>query len=66
MYLLNKKLIKKFLAGLYHRTAVDPEQHPLFKGEFIAANNIRAMYGKGLYCTYDLQSQLNGRMRHHL
>lgn len=52
------------LAWLYHRTAVDPEQHPLFKGEFIAANNIRAMYGKGLYCTYDLQSQLNERMRH--
>lgn len=51
------------LSWLYHRTGVFPYEHPIRNGMFSTSDNIRALYGTGLYTTYDLDSQLNERMK---
>ena len=52
------------LAWLYHRTNTYAYEHPISRGIFSTSDNKRALYGTGLYTTYDLNSQLNERMRH--
>lgn len=47
---------------VYHRTRENPETHSLFKSGINLSSNAKALYGQGLYSTYDLESQLNERM----
>jgi len=61
-FILENAAHSSSLLWVYHRTKIDPYEHPLSKGEFIIDNNIRASYGRGLYTTYDLESQLDDRM----
>lgn len=48
---------------VYHRTPYDPSNSDLIKMGISSGRNIRALYGKGLYCCYDFKSQMRESMR---
>ena len=62
-YFLLKEDIKHNLIWVYHRTRIHPEQHDLVKGMFNKKGNVRASYGQGLYSTFNLDSQLEQKMK---
>ena len=47
---------------VYHRTKDDPEESSIVTQGIKASTNQRAMYGRGLYCCYDLDQQLKPDM----
>ena len=48
---------------VYHRTQYDPSNSDLIKLGITSSENRRAWYGKGLYCCYDLSSQMQAGMK---
>lgn len=65
MITFKKFLVEKIVGNtgwVYHRTRENPETHSLFKSGINLSSNAKALYGQGLYSTYDLESQLNERM----
>jgi hypothetical protein len=65
MITFKKFLVEKIVGNtgwVYHRTKENPESNSLFKRGIDSSINSRGMYGRGLYSTYDIESQLNQRM----
>ena len=48
---------------VYHRTRTNPENSDILKTGIVPSTNKSAMYGTGLYATYDLNDQLDPNMR---
>jgi hypothetical protein len=48
---------------VYHRTKTNPESSDILKKGIVPGVNNSAMYGTGLYATYDLQDQLSSTMK---
>jgi hypothetical protein len=62
-YYLLKEDIKHNLIWVYHRTKTHPDEHALTQGLFNKDVNERATYGKGLYTTFDIESQQGPNMK---
>lgn len=62
-YFLLKEDIKHNLIWVYHRTKTHPDEHALAQGLFNKDVNERATYGKGLYTTFDMESQQGPYMK---
>lgn len=60
--ILSEKLIGN-LGWVYHRTWNNPENSDISKKGIQPSRNASSMYGKGLYCCYDLEQQFKENMR---
>lgn len=60
--LLSEKLIGN-IGWVYHRTWYNPENSDISEKGIQPSRNASAMYGKGLYCCYDLEQQFKENMR---
>ena len=61
-YILLEKIVGN-TGWVYHRTKNNPEESDIVKYGINPSSNQSAMYGKGLYCCYDLDQQLKSRMK---
>jgi len=60
-YLISEDIVGN-TGFVYHRTAADPTTSAIWEQGVDNTKNKRGMYGKGLYCTYRLDSQLDPEM----
>jgi hypothetical protein len=66
MFTFRKFLVEKIVGNagwVYHRTQGNPEESDIVTQGIKPSNNQSAMYGRGLYCCYDLNQQLKPNMR---
>ena len=65
MITFKKFLVEKIVGNtgwVYHRTPDDPEESSIVTQGIKTSTNQRSMYGRGLYCCYDLNEQLKPNM----
>jgi hypothetical protein len=65
MITFRKFLVEKIVGNtgwVYHRTKKNPEDSDIVKYGIKPSSNQSAMYGRGLYCCYDLDEQLKPNM----
>jgi hypothetical protein len=65
MFTFRKFLVEKIVGNtgwVYHRTKNNPEESDIVTQGIKPSTNQSAMYGKGLYCCYDLDQQLQPNM----
>jgi hypothetical protein len=65
MFTFKKFLVEKIVGNtgwVYHRTKDDPEESSIVTQGIKTSINQRAMYGRGLYCCYDINEQLKPNM----
>ena len=68
MVTFKKFLVEKIVGNtgwVYHRTKNNPEESDIVKYGIKPSTNQSAMYGKGLYCCYDINQQLKPDMEHY-
>ena len=66
MITFRKFLVEKIVGNtgwVYHRTKDNPEGSDIVTQGIKPSTNQSAMYGKGLYCCYDLDQQLKSEMK---
>ena len=63
-YLLLEKIVGN-TGWVYHRTKNNPEESDIVKYGIKPSSNQSALYGKGLYCCYDLDQQLKPKMKNY-
>ena len=66
MFTFKKFLVEKIVGNtgwVYHRTRDNPEGSDIHRHGIKPSANQSAMYGRGLYCCYDLNQQLKPEMR---
>jgi len=65
MFTFRNFLVEKIVGNtgwVYHRTKNNPEESDIITQGIKPSTNQSAMYGKGLYCCYDLDQQLKPNM----
>ena len=68
MVTFKKFLVEKIVGNtgwVYHRTRDNPEGSAILTHGIKPSTNQSAMYGRGLYCCYDLNQQLKPNMEHY-